>query len=283
MKKYNSLKDLVEVLVDKQLEENSNKTIAKRLQEDGEYQKFFKAALKKFGVKSPKDFETKENKAEFFDYVDKNYKQKSESLNEDIAMFMDAFTIAGGVVMGVLGSIAAYKGLKAAKRIGGNIIDNSAGALIAYKRKLEDKKDFQSKIKPVAERFVNDTKLAQMYKQLPQHSKSWSKKALAGNKERTKAMNEIAKYIKSKLSKDEQYWFKEISQLLRTGSTQVGRNTFNEAAPSHKGRTDLEGMKLYIEDKYPNDQDLKHIYNDLLRSVQINSQVVSWKKIEPIK
>lgn len=52
---------------------------------------------------------------------------------------------------------------------------------------------------------------------------------------------------------------------------------------SYKGRTDLEGMKLYIEDKYPNDQDLKHIYNDLLRSVQSNSQVDSWQWIEPIK
>ena len=206
----------------KNLKENNMNTktesIVKRLKEDTEYQKFFQATMKMFGVKSPKDLSDKKKK-EFFNYVDKNYKAKNEVLNEDMAMFMDAFTIAGGVVMGVLGSIAAYKGLKAARRIGGNIVDNSADALMTYRDKLEDKKAFETKIKPVAERFANDQKLAQMYKELPQYSQSWSKKALAQNKKRTKAMSDIAKYIKSKLSKDEQWYFKEISQLLRTGST----------------------------------------------------------------
>ena len=44
-----------------------------------EYQKVFKAAMKKFGVKSPADFKDDEKKKEFFDYIDKNYKADKES------------------------------------------------------------------------------------------------------------------------------------------------------------------------------------------------------------
>jgi len=47
---------------------------------DEEYEKFFKAALKKFGVDSPADLEG-DKKKEFFDYVDKNWKgEKKESV-----------------------------------------------------------------------------------------------------------------------------------------------------------------------------------------------------------
>lgn len=63
------------------LEENkmSTKTesIVKRLKEDTEYQKFFRSAMDKFGVKSPKELSDKKKK-EFFNYVDKNYKAKGE-------------------------------------------------------------------------------------------------------------------------------------------------------------------------------------------------------------
>ena len=43
-----------------------------------EYQKVFKAAMKKFGVKSPADFKDDAKKKEFFDYIDKNYKAEKE-------------------------------------------------------------------------------------------------------------------------------------------------------------------------------------------------------------
>ena len=43
-----------------------------------EYTKFFNAALKKFGVDSPADFKSDEEKKKFFDYVDKNYKGDHE-------------------------------------------------------------------------------------------------------------------------------------------------------------------------------------------------------------
>ena len=44
-----------------------------------EYQKVFKAAMKKFGVKSPADFKDEAKKKEFFDYIDKNYKSDNET------------------------------------------------------------------------------------------------------------------------------------------------------------------------------------------------------------
>jgi hypothetical protein len=50
------------------------------------YEKFFKSALKKFGVDSPADFKSDEEKKKFFDYVDKNYKGENEEtdLEENI-------------------------------------------------------------------------------------------------------------------------------------------------------------------------------------------------------
>jgi hypothetical protein len=51
-----------------------------------EYEKFFKSALKKFGVESPADFKSDEEKKKFFDYIDKNYEgedEKSEAIKED--------------------------------------------------------------------------------------------------------------------------------------------------------------------------------------------------------
>ena len=38
-----------------------------------EYKKFFDAALKKFGVDSPADFKSDEEKKKFYDYIDKNW------------------------------------------------------------------------------------------------------------------------------------------------------------------------------------------------------------------
>lgn len=44
---------------------------------DVEYEKFFKSALKKFGVTEPDELEG-DKKKEFFDYVDKNWKSDKE-------------------------------------------------------------------------------------------------------------------------------------------------------------------------------------------------------------
>tara|TARA_Y100000768_G_scaffold203457_1_gene153058 strand:+ start:1054 stop:1800 length:747 start_codon:yes stop_codon:yes gene_type:complete len=53
----------------------------KLLQQGADYEEFFKKALKKFGVNSPADFKSDEEKKKFFDYVDKNFKGKSESVS----------------------------------------------------------------------------------------------------------------------------------------------------------------------------------------------------------
>ena len=47
-------------------------------EEDTEYEKFFRKALKKFGVSDPSEFDSDEKKKEFFDYIDKNYKSDAE-------------------------------------------------------------------------------------------------------------------------------------------------------------------------------------------------------------
>ena len=48
-------------------------SLAEKTGDKEKYTKFFNAALKKFGVDSPADFEDEKKKKEFFDYVDKNY------------------------------------------------------------------------------------------------------------------------------------------------------------------------------------------------------------------
>jgi len=48
-------------------------------EDDSEYEAFFRKAMKKFGISSPDELDTDEKKKEFFDYIDKNYKGKSES------------------------------------------------------------------------------------------------------------------------------------------------------------------------------------------------------------
>ena len=56
----------------------NTKSIIKRLKEDTEYQKFFKSAMSKFGVNSPKEL-SGDKKKEFYNYVDKNYSAKNEN------------------------------------------------------------------------------------------------------------------------------------------------------------------------------------------------------------
>jgi len=46
--------------------------------EEGDYDAFFQSAMKKFGISSPDELESDEKKKKFFNYVDKNYKAKSE-------------------------------------------------------------------------------------------------------------------------------------------------------------------------------------------------------------
>jgi len=46
--------------------------------EEGDYEVFFQSAMKKYGISSPDELGSDEKKKAFFNYVDKNYKAKSE-------------------------------------------------------------------------------------------------------------------------------------------------------------------------------------------------------------
>ena len=66
-------------MIDKEISKEMKKLGIKEATGDKEkYEKFFKAALKKFGVDSPADFKDDAKKKEFFNYVDKNYKGDHE-------------------------------------------------------------------------------------------------------------------------------------------------------------------------------------------------------------
>ena len=59
-------------------EDEDKKKVNEASAKQEKYKKFFDAALKKFGVKSPAELEG-DKKKEFFDYVDKNYEAENES------------------------------------------------------------------------------------------------------------------------------------------------------------------------------------------------------------
>jgi len=69
-------------MIDREISKEMKKLGIKEATGDKEkYTKFFNAALKKFGVKSPADFKDDAKKKEFFNYVDKNYKGDHEEGN----------------------------------------------------------------------------------------------------------------------------------------------------------------------------------------------------------
>ena len=64
--------------VDEEELEDDKEEADEQSEKQKKYQKFFNAALKKFGVKSPAELEG-EKKKEFFDYVDKHYEGDNEA------------------------------------------------------------------------------------------------------------------------------------------------------------------------------------------------------------
>ncbi len=147
-----------------------------------------------------------------------NIKEDAENaINEDMALVGD---IALGVVGGLAAVWAIVKGIPVvvgalgmgASSLVDEIQDEARKALAQARRqgRLET-------IKPIIAKFENDTKLKNMYKDLPPYSTSTSAKGKESNVLRTKQLQEIAEYIKSKLTKDEMQYFTDISSMLRTG------------------------------------------------------------------
>jgi hypothetical protein len=95
--------------------------------EEGDYEEFFQKAMDKFGIKSPAELDD-DKKKEFFNYVDKNYKAKSEG-NLSEAKFAVSFELGQGgdgtIIVDASGSGQAKaivakqlkKGLKAVKSV----------------------------------------------------------------------------------------------------------------------------------------------------------------------
>ena len=74
LNRYYDIPEVNEVNVDEK-DSKFNGTVS---EEDGEYQKFFQSALKKFGVSSPDELDD-ESKKKLFNFVDKNWKAKKET------------------------------------------------------------------------------------------------------------------------------------------------------------------------------------------------------------
>lgn len=139
---------------------------------------------------------------------------KEQQLNEDLALVGD---IALGVAGGLVGLWALVKG-------GGAVLRGLGDTAEALSMAMEEKAKVAARkakeegrantLKPIIAKFENDTMLKDMYKNLPPY------KAMKNNSERTKQLNAIAKYIKSKLNADEMTYFTDISAKLRGGEGQ---------------------------------------------------------------
>ena len=89
-------------MIDKEISKEMKKLGIKESKD--EYEKFFNSALKKFGVDSPADFKDDAKKKEFFNYVDKNYKGKSEELDKEDEKSVD------DVVKGLKKAVKTHQG-----------------------------------------------------------------------------------------------------------------------------------------------------------------------------
>ena len=85
-----------------------------------EYEAFFKKAMKKFGVDSPADFDSDEEKKKFFDYIEKNYtgeknEETENEVDEAIGVLAKGAAVAARGVAKVAPKVAKA-GVKAAKK-----------------------------------------------------------------------------------------------------------------------------------------------------------------------
>ena len=137
-----------------------------------------------------------------------------ESVNEGV------LTIAAGVALGLVGAIALLKGAKVAKNIVGNLAlaaGDRVAATQAAKRAAKRKSDLEQIVMPIVKKFEDDDQLKKMYDELIPYQGGVSIKANKSNKKRSKQLQDIAKYIKSKLTPEEELYFTNVSKYLRDG------------------------------------------------------------------
>jgi hypothetical protein len=135
--------------------------------------------------------------------------QEQEANENQDAVNESAMEIALGIVGGVAGLYALAGTLNILSSLT-LAFGKGIGNQIRAATKKADTKARRELISGITAKFDGDRELEAMYSELPQYS---PKTAAA----RTKKLNEIAKYIKSKLTEDELKYFTDISSMLRTG------------------------------------------------------------------
>jgi hypothetical protein len=149
------------------------------------------------------------------DKIDASYSE--QHLNEDMAL-------VGNIALGVVGGLVGMWAILT----GGKVVINTLGVAAAQmldKMEAKVKKaEAQAKrgdrletIKPIVAKFQGDKQLEDMYQSLPPYNPGTTAKAQQSNKLRTKQLQEISNYIKSKLTPEEIDYFIDVSAMLRTG------------------------------------------------------------------
>ena len=80
-------------------------------------------------------------------------------------------------------------------------------ATAAAKQAAKRKADLEKIVMPIVKKFEDDTSLKAMYDELPAYEGGASQKAAKNNAKRGKQLQVIAKYIKSKLTAEEDLYF----------------------------------------------------------------------------
>jgi hypothetical protein len=129
-----------------------------------------------------------------------------ESVNEDAGLIAD---VAIGVAVGIAGLWALVQGLPVVGNVLGDaaeVIANKAEA----KAKLAAKGQRRELIEEIIKKFDGDTRLAQMYQDLPPYKAN-------AHSARARQLSTIGKYIKARLTPEEMKYFTDVSSMLRTG------------------------------------------------------------------
>jgi hypothetical protein len=178
----------------------------------------------------------------------------NESVNEDMGMVVD---VAMGVAVGLMGLWALVQGAPAVSRVFGDTADYLASKA-EKKAKMAMKNQRKETIAPIIKKFEGDTRLAQMYNDLP----PYTDRAASARK---RQLTTIGNYIKSKLTPDEMAYFRDISAMLRDGDLKESR--LNEELTlnsplfkklvakvqeiSDESGNDWDELKKYLKGKYP--------------------------------
>lgn len=141
-------------------------------------------------------------------------------VNEEQQLEESVGEIALGVAGGLAGLWALVNGVPLVLSALGMVASNIAGSMLEKAKKaaaIAKREGRLETIKPIMAKFANDETLKNMYKALPEYSRSITSKGQIQNAERAKQMQAIAKYVKAKLSPEEMKFFEDISSMLRTG------------------------------------------------------------------